>query len=336
MPLAPPLTSDRGARALRWAFAALATSGALIVLKGGAWWISRSDAVLSDVLETLVHVVTGSVAVGATWLSSRPRDAEHPYGHGRVEYFSAALEGGMLLAAGVGVFAVVLLRGGQTDDLAPGVGAFVSLIIAAITFTAGQLIARAGQRIGSPSVRADGIHLRADGVTTLGTALALGVVSLTGWRWIDPVAALLIGVWLVHGGYRLLRDALGALMDEADPALLERVAATLSAAREPGWLAPHWARIQRFGMHVHIDLHLVLPRFWELERAHDVATRLEEKVRDEYGELSEIMVHLEPCRPASCSSCDLPACPLREAEFVELRTWTGESIRRRHRGHTYS
>ena len=140
------------------------------------------------------------------------------------------------------------------------------------------------------------------------------LVRATGWLWLDSVAGILLGIVLVFSGARLVRRAVGGLMDEALPDVLERIAEVLLAQRRPGWVAPHACKVHRLGQSIHVDLHIVFPRFWALEDAHDAYT-IEDALRAEFGERTEVMLHYEPCTPRSCTYCDAEDCPLRENAF---------------------
>lgn len=319
-------------RVIGWAGGGLALSVLLIVLKFGAWALTDSAAILSDALESGIHVVTSGFALFAVWLSAQPRDANHPYGHGKVEYVSALIEGVLVTVAGLGIMLVAvrrLIHPQELDNL--DLGMSLTVLVAVLAFCGGTALIRAGQHHESPTLEADGIHIRADALTSFGAFVSTLLVHWTGLMWIDAVAAGCLGIFLLVSGVGVVRRGVGGLMDEAVPGLLDRIAVVLEETREPGVIAPHAVKVHRLGQAIHIDLHLVLPRFWQLERGHEVSHRIEDVLRKEFGTLSEVQLVYEPCTPFSCSYCDLDDCPVRSVEFVAGLPWTGEQISRRRR-----
>lgn len=325
----PPAT---GTLAVRVALAAVAFSLVLLAAKLALAWLTGSTAILSDGIETTANVITSAFAAFAAWLGSRPRDADHPYGHGKIEYFSVALEGVLLLVAALSIAAVATPRLlAPPDVVAIDIGAIGMAIIATLTAAGARLLIRTGRTLQSPALEADGEHLLADAFTSAGVFLGLIAVAVTGLPILDPLIAIVIAIVLLRNAVRIVRSAIAGLMDEADPDLLQQIADILNGIRRPGWLAPHLARVHRLGQAAHIDLHMVYPRFWTIEQGHDAATLIEETFQKHFGTRTETMVHMEPCTPISCPHCDLPDCPVRSAPHVQRLGWTGESIRRRSR-----
>lgn len=325
-------TPHERSRVWRWAIFSLGTSLTLTACKAFAWWITHSAAILSDALESIVNILSSAFVLYAIWLANKPRDADHPYGHGKVEFFSAGFEGALILFAALAILGVGVAR--LFDPQLPEsmeLGAALQAGISVVTFALGQLIITAGKRHSSPSLVADGIHIRSDAITSFGVLLGLLGVMATGWAWLDPVFALIVGVWLAFSGVHVMREAVAGLMDEADPALLGQIAAELEQAREPGWIAPHHAKVHRLGRSFHLDLHMVFPRYWSLEQAHDASEEMEAALRARFGEEAELMLHMESCTPRSCYYCDVTDCPVRAAAFTQRPTWDGPHISTPHR-----
>ncbi len=323
--------------AITWATVAFVTSSALILAKFGAWWVTESTAILSDALESIINVVTSGFALYAVWLSARPRDEDHPYGHGKVEYVSAAIEGALILSAAVAILVVAVPRFWRPSDLDRlDLGAALISVIGIVTLVMGTLIRNAGRRLESPTIEADGAHLRADAVTTFGVLVGVILVRFTGVVWLDPLTAVVVAGSLVFTGIRIMRTAVGGLMDEADPALLDEIGDTLARVRRPGWVTPHHAKVHRLGQAIHVDMHLVFPRYWSLSQAHDASEEIEAALQARFGERTEAMVHMEPCTDQSCTYCDAPQCPVRAAEFIARRRWDHTTIARTHRAQPLS
>lgn len=324
-----------GRGALRWAIFAVGTSVTLVLIKVTAFWMTGSSAIMSDALESLINIVTSGFALYAVWLSGQPRDLEHPYGHGKIEYLSAAVEGFLVLLAGITILMVSgyrLMHPPQLESLE--LGSAMTLASVVVSLVGGMALIRAGKRHESPSLEADGVHLRSDAVTSVGALVGVGLVMLTGEIWLDSAIAMVLSVWLMVDGGLVVRRAVGGILDEANPELLDEIAGILEAERQPGWTSPHHTKVHRLGSTIHIDLHMVFPRFWSLEATHDATVDLERAVRGRFGKRTELMVHMEACRPDACAVCDLPECPVRGVEFVARPRWTAETIRRtkRHDG----
>lgn len=330
-PIRPEIAVDTqvkdASQTLKWGKFALAFSASLMLAKMGVYFITGSVAVLSDAIESVINIATSGFALYAVWLASMPRDKEHPYGHGRVEYLAEAGEGVAITVAGLAILLVAFSRssGREAMDATP-LGIALVGAIAVVTFIAGTLIIRAGKRAKSPTLVADGMHIRADAITTIGAFLGVFLVYLTGLQWIDQAVAGLLGAWLVWSGGRLLLAASANLMDRADPELLDELGAVFQDVREPGWVAPHLTRVHRLGQSIHVDMHMVFPRYWPLERAHDASRTLERALEAHYGADADLMLHMEACTPVSCSYCDVDDCPIRSAPFEERRAWTGDYI----------
>lgn len=316
----------------RWAIFGLGFNVVLTLVKWAAYALTLSAVILSDAIESLVNVLSASFVLYAVWLSHKPRDFDHPYGHGKVEYFSAGFEGALVLGAAGSIVAVSvarLIQPVKPHDLE--LGAVLELGIAVVTLIGGQLILSAGKRWRSQALEADGVHVRSDAITSFGSFLAVIAVLWTGKLWLDAVVPLIFAVWLGLNGVSVVRRAVGGLMDEADPELLGRIAAALEQIRQPGWLSPHHVKVHRLGPNVHIDMHMVFPSYWSIERVHDASKAIEVRLIQEFGALTEVMVHMESCTPKSCSYCDMTDCPIRSHELISVNRWDIEQIRAPHR-----
>jgi cation diffusion facilitator family transporter len=335
MPTSPSPAPASPNEALRWAAFGVGVSVIGFFAKVAIAVHTGSTAVLSDAMESSVNLVTSGFTVWAVWLSTRPRDEEHPYGHGKVEYFSVAIEAVLLGVAGI---AIALVAGRALfvppDLRSPGVGALAALAVGMSLWASGAAMIRAGRRLESPAIVADGEHLRADAVTTAAIVVGLALVAWTGVRWLDPALGLILAAWVLRSAWRLMREAIGGLMDEASEPLLDAIADTLESVRRPGWTTPHHVKVHRLGSAIHVDLHIVFPWYSDLRSVHEDSLVIEAAMRERFGARCETMVHMEPCRPSSCRLCDLEACPERGDPFEARVRWTGAQIRqpRRH-GH---
>lgn len=310
-------------RSRRIAMLALCVGVILMAVKFVAYWLTDSAAVLSDALESIVNVFASGFALFSIMLSARPPDSSHPYGHGRVEFFSAGLEGMLIVVAAVAIFwhAVPRLFAPQAlSQLSEGI-ALVATAGAANALT-GWYLWRVGHRIQSPALSADGKHLLSDSYTSAGILLGMLLVWITGWYILDAIVALGVAASILIMGSGLLREAVARLMDQADPSLLKPIVDALQRRRQTAWIDVHCLRAWRSGARLHVDFHLTLPRYWNLQRCHEVIEEVEGVIHDSQPGQGDVIVHLDPCQPKDCVFCRMAPCSLRSTEFQQTRPWT--------------
>jgi cation diffusion facilitator family transporter len=307
----------------RVAWLSLLLSGGLLAVKFLAYQLTGSAAVLSDALESIVNVIASSFALFSVTLSARPPDESHPYGHGRVEFFSAGFEGALIVAAAVAIFVTALPRLFHPQPLAQ-ISLGIGLVGGAGVLNAllGACLQYVGRRTHSLALVADGKHLLSDAYTSAGVLLGILGIWLTGWYVLDALTALVVALHILVMGGRLVRESIARLMDEAEPALLQRIVQTMQAARQPSWIDLHNLRAWRSGPRYHVDFHLTLPRYWDLEHGHDVSESIERLIQQTQRTHGDVIIHLDPCLPADCPFCAMPSCPMRTADYQESRPWT--------------
>ena len=290
--------------------------GGIAVLAGkfAAYTLTGSTAVLSDALESIVNVAAALVMLYSIRLAALPADRNHPYGHGKVEFFSAGVEGTLILAAG-GLILVEatreLIRGPVLQRLDLGLLLIVALTV--VNAGLGLFLIRAGRRTDSLALVADGRHLMTDVVTSVGVVAGLLAVRFTGWMILDPLVAILLAANILRTGAKLLREAVSSLMHEADPALLERIVGSLESSREPHWIDVHSLRAWRSGAVNHVDMHVVVPRYLDVEQLHRMDDQIHAVALQAVGG-GDTIVHFDPCRPRYCPGCLVEKCPVRSSE----------------------
>jgi cation diffusion facilitator family transporter len=311
-----PLAPDESPARLRAGLLSLVVSAVLLAAKYQAYLLTGSTAVLSDALESIVNVVAAIFAVGGLIFAGRPADRNHPYGHGKIEFVSAAFEGGLIaFAAVLIIYEVVqsLLRGVQVRQLEIGVA--IVFLAGLVNLALGWFLIRTGRRHASFTLVADGQHVLSDFLTSAGVVAGLLMVRLTGLAWLDPLVAAVVALNLMWTGARLVRHAAGGLLDEEDTALLNRLLEVLSAHVGQGVIRVHHLRAIRAGRFNHVDAHLVVPEFWSMKEAHELAEGLAERVIKEVGVEGELVFHTDPCHRVYCAMCDLDDCPIRREPF---------------------
>jgi len=313
---------------LRAGLISLVVGTALLATKYVAYLLTGSTAVLSDALESIVNVVAALFALGSLVFAGKPADSDHPYGHGKIEYFSAVFEGGLIAFAAVGIiwYAVAeLIAGPKISQIE--IGLLLTAAAGLVNAGLGWFLVSTGRRVNSLILVADGQHVLSDFWTSLGVVVGLGLVRVTGIAWLDPAVALLLGANLAITGFRLVRSAAGGLLDEEDSDLIGRLVAAFNEKREPGIIRMHRLRAIRSGRFAHIDAHLIVPEYWTVEAAHDALDAFEKRVIDQCKIEGEIVFHTDPCRRALCPACDVAECPIRRSAFSTCPPLTADEAR---------
>jgi cation diffusion facilitator family transporter len=315
--MADRILTEAAARArLRAVVISLAVAVVLLAAKYQAYRLTGSTAILSDALESIVNVVAAVFALGGIVFAGRPADRNHPYGHGKIEFFSAAFEGGLIAFAAVLIVYEVILSLLRGPDLhALDVGVTIVLGAGLVNLLLGWYLIRTGRRYESLTLIADGRHVLADFYTSAGIVIGLLLVRFTGIAWLDPVVAAVVALNLLWTGFRLVRQAAGGLLDEEDTALLDRLLEVLQPHLSQGVIRVHHLRAIRAGRFHHVDAHLVVPEFWSVERSHELAEDLAERLIKEVGVEGEMTLHTDPCHRVYCRMCDLDDCPVRREPF---------------------
>lgn len=281
----------------------------LLGIKFIAYWLTGSSAIFSDAVESIVNVLASIVALWALALAHLPADEKHPYGHGKVEFMSAGLEGGMILLAAVFIFVrtIDVLLFHQIEPTRIDLGLLLVVVATLINAGVGWLLVRTGRTQKSITLEADGHHLLTDAITSVAVLVALGVVKITGWELADPVMAILISFYIALMGVRLLRRAFGGLMDEQDLADEQSLVAILDshvgdAGIEPRICSYHKLRHRHSGRYHWVDFHLVVPAHMDVAQGHAIASRIEYELEQNLGE-GNATAHIEPCIQGTCGRC---------------------------------
>lgn len=298
-----------------------------MLFKFWAYNLTKSEAVLSDALESIVNVVTAALAIVVVIVSAKPADKDHPYGHGKAEYLSAAFEGGLIAFAALAIiFEAVkaLLYPEELRNL--GAGALLVAGAGLVNFLLGAFLVRVGKRHGSFALEASGKHVMSDFITSAGVLGGLALVWLTGYTWIDPICAILVACLLAFTGYKLVRESLGGLLDEENDEIIRAILRLIGKDRPAGIIQIHHLRVMRSGHYHHIDAHAVVPEYWDVREAHSYTDAFEEALMKQYPYDGELHLHLDPCRRAYCRYCDVTECPIRREPFERKRSIDFEEL----------
>ncbi|MDR6516014.1 cation diffusion facilitator family transporter [Chryseobacterium camelliae] len=294
-----------------------------------AWKLTNSDAVFSDAMESIVNVISAFMGLYSLHLAAKPRDEDHPYGHGKVEFVTSGIEGALIAIAGIMIIYEginSLLTGKVLDKLDWGI-----LIIAAtaiVNYILGYISVKKGRRENSLVLISSGKHLQSDTVTTLGVVISLVVVYFTKIYWLDSVVALIFGLYIIFVGYKIVRRSLSGIMDEQDPDLLNQIVSILEENRRTEWIDIHNMKIQQFGASLHIDAHITLPWYYSLRDAHKEMENVIMLLAKNTQRSVEFNFHMDDCKSISCPVCQIMDCPVRERNFVKRVQWTPENVTR--------
>lgn len=318
------ITQQQNLNVQKWV---AAVSIVLLAVKVIAYYSTHSVSILTDALESIVNVAAGFIGLYSLFIAAKPRDIDHPYGHGKAEFLSAAVEGTLIGSAG----AIILYKAVQ-NLINPvelekiDYGIILVAITAIVNFLLGYYCLRVGKKNNSAALAASGKHLQSDTWSTLGIVVGLVLLYLTGEKWIDSVVAIGFGLFIMYTGYRIIRSSVAGIMDEADKNLLTKLVALLNANRKPNWIDLHNLRVIKYGSVLHMDCHLTVPWFLNVHEAHREIDALAELVRKEFGESVEFFVHSDGCLPFSCRICDKKECSERKHNFEQRIGWTLENI----------
>lgn len=299
----------------------------LFVGKLYAWHLTNSDAVFSDAMESIVNIIAAFMGLYSLYLAAKPKDHDHPYGHGKVEYVTSGIEGALIIFAGIMIIVEAtdsLLHGNTLQKLDWGI--FIIAATALINYILGYISYKKGVKENSLVLQSSGKHLQSDTITTGGVVISLILVYLTGINWIDAAVAMVFGGYIIFIGYGIIRKALSGIMDEADLSMVARLAEFLNQNRKKEWIDIHNVRIQQYGARLHIDAHMTLPWYFELRDAHNEMEEMIMQIAANTDRNVEFNFHMDDCKTFSCEICEIFECPVREFPFVKRVEWTRENI----------
>lgn len=295
----------------------------LFVIKIIAFIITDSVSILSDALESTINVVTGFVTLKSIQYAAKPRDEDHPYGHGKIEHLTAAIEGILILVAGIIIVTEAILRIGNPVVLSKmDLGILLIAFTGLVNFVLGKYSHHVGKATHSMALQAGGKHLIADTYTTLALVGGLMIYHVTGLYWIDSVLAVIFGSFIIYAGIKVIIKTAQGLMDEADLNKLEELSSVLQSERKKSWVNVHKLTYLKFGHVAHIDLHLTLPWYYNLVQVKDEVDELKNLIIQRIDEEDvDISVQSEPCQSSMCYLCSLE-CSERKSPFVRQELWT--------------
>ena len=301
----------------------------LFLAKMLAWYLTHSVTVLTDALESIVNVIAGFLGLFSITLANMPRDTNHPYGHGKAEFLSSAVEGTLIMLAGVVIIYEAiqhLIVPHEIEKLNTGL-----LIIAAsgiINFLAGKYAENKGKKNNSMILESAGKHLQTDAYSTIAIIIGLALLIATNnkWLWLDSAVALCFSMIIMITGYKVLRRSISGIMDEMDMGLLKQVIVVLQENRVAQWIDLHNLRVIQYGSLMHVDAHMTLPWYYQVVDADREIHALEKLIIAHFKNQVELFIHIDGCMPYQCKLCAMPECAVRQHDFQQQLVWTIENV----------
>ncbi|WP_185865914.1 cation diffusion facilitator family transporter [Blattabacterium cuenoti] len=291
-----------------------------------SWYMTSSLSIFSDAMESLINIISGFIGLCSLYISSLPKDQNHPYGHGKIEFISTAIEGVLIFIVGITIFINTFIRVKHNMH-----GVFLSRLnygVILMSFTAiinyflGFLACKIGHKNGALTLVASGKHLQIDTYSTFGIVIGLILLNITKWIWIDPIISIIFSSVILYTGLKLLRNATAGIMDESDKKLLKKLSSYLNEKRDVNWIDLHHLKVIKYGSALHVDCHLTVPWFFNIKEANQEVNKLTQLTKNEFGSKVELSVHVEACSNNHCIFCFNHSCQVRQAFFQKKILWT--------------
>ena len=306
----------------------LAIGVVLTIIKFFAWYITNSNAILSDAFESILNIGTGVFALYSLYLSQLPKDRNHPYGHGKIEFLAAGIAGGVILITGLFIIGKAFYNFFEPNEIFNlDTGIYLTIFSGAIHLIIGFLLLRRGKAHNNLVLESEAKHLLSDGLSSVALIVGLVLMLITGFIWLDQVVAIGLGIFIIYSGFGLLRKAIAGIMDEADLNLIEEIISRLNSTRHSEWIDLHNFRVIKYGSKLHVDCHLTIPWYYNQVEGHGVISDFENAVDKYCGDSVELFIHVDPCEPPEmCRFCSVENCEYRKNAMEKIIDWNVENV----------
>lgn len=279
----------------KFIYLSIAAAIATIALKSFAWYLTDSVGLLSDALESCVNLVAAIIALVMITIAEKPADEEHAFGHGKAEYFSSAIEGGMIILAAFSIIWAAIPRVIHPQPLENvGIGSLIAIGASAINLVVALILLKNGQKNNSITLEADGKHLMTDVYTSAGVLAGIGLVKLSGWLVLDGIVAIGVALNILWAGYKMIRRSAMGLLDAGIPeADYLKLVKTLESLKLQN-IEYHSLLTRQSGQRKFIELHVLVPGQWTIQEGHNSAEKIEKDIRDLFDGPVTVFTHLEP------------------------------------------
>jgi cation diffusion facilitator family transporter len=294
----------------------------LFIVKILAWYLTYSVSILTDALESTVNVVASIIGLYSLILSAKPKDKEHPYGHGKVEFIASAIEGILIAMAGFIIIYEAIIHLFHPEPLRSlDIGLLLVALAGIVNYILGIWCVKKGKEQNSPILIASGAHLKSDTYSTIGLIIGITLIILTGYVWIDSFAAIIFALIIIYTGYKILRKSFSGIMDESDIDIINEIVTLLNKERIPNWIDVHNMRVIDYAGFYHIDCHLTVPFYINVNQAHKIMDSLTEVFSQHFKNRVEFFVHIDGCVPQQCNICNIQDCKERKFAFEKIIEW---------------
>ena len=295
--------------------------------KFGLYIWTQSNGIFSDALESLVNISANSITLYSLYLAAKPRDKSHPYGHGKVEFLAAGIEGTLLFIAGVfTIHKSIIDYLHATPIHLTGTPLVAVLVLGFANYILGVLSENRGIKQNSPALISGGQHLKADGYTTFAILLSLVIMYFSQWIWIDTFIAIMVGLFIIYQGFKVVKRSVLDILDTADEDMLSNIIDFIQKNRDKHWVDIHNFRILKFGSEYHVDAHLTLPYFYSNTEVHREMKEVHDLINMHFNSTVEIFIHPDPCEPFCCQFCQNDECNVRQKPFEKEIIWTLDNV----------
>ncbi|MGZ5243477.1 MAG: cation diffusion facilitator family transporter [Bacteroidia bacterium] len=288
----------------------------IAILKLSAFFLTRSNAILSDSLESLINLAAGGFTLFSVYYAGKPRDSRHPYGHGKIEFLATMVEGSLIFGAG----SIIIIKAfynffypNPVQNIDIGITAIG--VTAVANFLLSLYLKNKAAKLDSMVLRADSKRLATDAYSSVGLVVGLTIIYFTDLYFIDSILAVLSGVLIIRTGYTLVKQSVKGLLDAADTDVLSDVVELLQLNSRVEWIDIQNMRTSHHGMYLYIDCHLTLPWYWNLNKVSEQVLEAELLINKHFKERVELFVQAEPCKPKNCSQCRIADCPVRQHAY---------------------
>lgn len=299
----------------------------LMAIKFAAFYITGSNAIFSDALESIVNVIAAFISFISVVIAASPKDKNHPYGHGKVEFLSAGFEGIFILLAGIIIIAKSVYNLFVINVLSEMIsGIILTAFTGLANYIMGFILVNNGKKSSSAAMIASGEHLKTDTYTTAGLLIGLLLIWFTDIWWLDQAIAILFAFVILFTGYKIVRSSLSGILDETDTTLVNDIIAILNKNRQDNWIDIHNLRVIKYGAALHIDCHVTLPWYFNLQQAHEEITKIDDLVNHHLPNKVELFIHEDPCVPTSCHICNKQHCDVRKQPYQYTLQWNIDTV----------
>ncbi len=301
----------------------------LFIVKLSAWFLTHSLAILTDALESIVNIIAGFLGLYSLYVSAKPKDVDHPYGHGKIEFISSAIEGTLITITGFFIIYKAVASFFYPHSITRlDYGIVLLAFTGIINYAAGTICEATGKKNHSLPLISSGRHLKTDTYSTIGIFIGLLFIYFTKLLWLDSAVAVAFSLIIIYTGYTIVRESIAGIMDEADIKLLNSFVSLLNKHRKENWIDLHNLRIIKYGSTLHCDCHLTVPWYLNVSEAHNEIEALATLIKNEFGEAVELFVHSDGCKEFSCRICKKQNCLVRQHPFQKQIEWTIQNILR--------